>query len=459
MDNVLVIPAGQKIRFLLTAQDVIHAWWVPDFGMKKDAIPGYVNEIWVQVEADKVGVYRGQCAELCGRDHGFMPIVVEVKSPADYDIWLRAKQAEQKLANGVFGHRAGRNGSRLGPTAVSQPSKFGETQVSDEVQTWHTNTLQIPTLHDADDHDHGPRLAPLGLRDESQGHRHDVPGLRLRDVLRRRIHGDDHPRRAVPARPAARRAAVLQLHDHHARAGHDLRRGHAGLDGLANWMIPMQVGAPDMALPRLNNFSFWILPFAFTLLLGTLFVPGGSPPAAGRCIRRCRCRRGDGFPMAIFAIHLMGASSILGSINVVVTIMNMRAPGVGLLNMPLFCWSWLITAYLLIATMPVLAGAVTMLLTDHFFGTSFFSASGGGDPVMFQHIFWFFGHPEVYILILPAFGIISEVIPTFSRKPLFGYDAMVYATAIAFLSFIVWAHTCSRWACRSPASCSSRCRP
>ena len=121
--------------------------------------------------------------------------------------------------------------------------------------------------------------------------------------------------------------------------------------------------------------------------------------------------------------------------------MNMRAPGVGLLNMPLFCWSWLITAYLLIATMPVLAGAVTMLLTDHFFGTSFFSASGGGDPVMFQHIFWFFGHPEVYILILPAFGIISEIIPTFSRKPLFGYDAMVYATAaIAFLSFIVWAH-------------------
>ncbi len=211
--------------------------------------------------------------------------------------------------------------------------------------------------------------------------------------------------------------------------------------GLANWMIPMQVGAPDMALPRLNNFSFWILPFAFTLLLATLFVPGGSPAGGWTLYPPLSLQAGDGFPMAIFAIHLMGASSILGSINVVVTIMNMRAPGVGLLNMPLFCWSWLITAYLLIATMPVLAGAVTMLLTDHFFGTTFFSASGGGDPVMFQHIFWFFGHPEVYILILPAFGIISEIIPTFSRKPLFGYDAMVYATAaIAFLSFIVWAH-------------------
>ena len=211
--------------------------------------------------------------------------------------------------------------------------------------------------------------------------------------------------------------------------------------GLANWMIPMQVGAPDMALPRLNNFSFWILPFAFTMLLSTLLVPGGGPAGGWTLYPPLSLQMADGFPMGIFAIHLMGASSILGSINVVVTIMNMRAPGVGLLNMPLFCWSWLITAYLLIATMPVLAGAVTMLLTDHFFGTTFFSASGGGDPVMYQHIFWFFGHPEVYILILPAFGIVSSVIPTFSRKPLFGYQAMVYATAsIAFLSFIVWAH-------------------
>ena len=150
---------------------------------------------------------------------------------------------------------------------------------------------------------------------------------------------------------------------------------------------------------------------------------------------------GDAFPMLIFSVHLMGISSIMGAINIIATVMNMRAPGMTYMKMPLFVWTWLITAYLLIAVMPVLAGAVTMLLTDAFFGTSFFQAAGGGDPVLFQHIFWFFGHPEVYIIILPAFGIVSQVIPTFSRKPLFGHDSMVYATAsIAFLSFIVWAH-------------------
>src|SRR5580692_212658 len=208
--------------------------------------------------------------------------------------------------------------------------------------------------------------------------------------------------------------------------------------GLANWMVPMQLGAPDMALPRMNNFSFWILPFAFTLLLSTFLVKGGAPAGGWTLYPPLVLQTGDALPMAIFAVHLMGASSIMGAINVIVTIMNMRAPGMTLLRMPLFVWSWLITAYLLIAVMPVLAGAVTMLLTDHFFGTTFFSSAGGGDPVLFQHIFWFFGHPEVYILILPAFGVVSEINPTFSPKPLFGHGAMVDATAsIAFLSFIV----------------------
>jgi cytochrome c oxidase subunit 1 len=211
--------------------------------------------------------------------------------------------------------------------------------------------------------------------------------------------------------------------------------------GLANWLIPMMIGAPDMALPRMNNWSFWILPFAGIMLVGTLFMDGGAPAGGWTMYPPLVLQTGDAFPYLIFAVHLLGISSIMGAINIVVTIVNMRAPGMSMMKMPLFVWTWLITAYLLIAVMPVLAGAVTMLLTDRFFGTSFFNAAGGGDPVMFQHIFWFFGHPEVYIMILPAFGVVSQIIPTFARKQLFGYSSMVYATAsIAFLSFIVWAH-------------------
>ena len=216
--------------------------------------------------------------------------------------------------------------------------------------------------------------------------------------------------------------------------------------GLGNWMIPLQIGAPDMALPRMNNWSFWILPFAFALLLMPLMlqafgIGGGGPAGGWTMYPPLSLQGGNNTAFLVFAVHLMGVSSIMGAINIIATILNMRAPGVDLLKMPIFVWTWLITAFLLIAVMPVLAGAVTMLLTDKFFGTSFFNAAGGGDPVMFQHIFWFFGHPEVYIMVLPAFGIVSEIIPTFSRKPLFGYQAMVYATAsIAFLSFIVWAH-------------------
>jgi cytochrome c oxidase subunit 1 len=214
-----------------------------------------------------------------------------------------------------------------------------------------------------------------------------------------------------------------------------------GLVGFANWMVPLMVGAPDMALPRLNNWSFWLLPFAFTLLLSTLFMEGGAPGTGWTIYPPLVLQTGDAFPFLIFAIHILGMSSILGAINIIATILNMRAPGMTLLKMPLFVWTWLITAFLLIFAMPILAGAVTMLLTDKFFGTSFFNPAGGGDPVMFQHIFWNFGHPEVYIMILPAFGIISSVIPVFSRKPLFGYASMVYATAsIAFLSLVVWAH-------------------
>jgi cytochrome c oxidase subunit 1 len=211
--------------------------------------------------------------------------------------------------------------------------------------------------------------------------------------------------------------------------------------GLANWMIPMMIGSPDMALPRLNNWSFWLLPFAVLMLVSTLFMEGGAAASGWTLYPPLVLQTGAAFPFTIFTIHILGVSSILAAINIIVTILNMRAPGMTLMKMPLFVWTWLITAFLLIAIMPVFAGAVTMLLTDKFFGTSFFNAAGGGDPVLYQHLFWFFGHPEVYVLILPSFGIVSQIIPTFSRKPLFGYSSMVYATAsIGFLSFIVWGH-------------------
>jgi cytochrome c oxidase subunit 1 len=212
--------------------------------------------------------------------------------------------------------------------------------------------------------------------------------------------------------------------------------------GLANWQIPLMIGAPDMALPRMNNWSFWILPFAGTMLLSTLFMEGGGPAFGWTFYAPLSTTFAPASTdFFIFAVHMLGFSSIMGAINIIATVLNMRAPGMTLMKMPLFVWTWFITAFLLIAVMPVLAGAVTMMLTDRNFGTSFFDAAGGGDPVLFQHVFWFFGHPEVYIMILPAFGVVSEIIPTFARKKLFGYSSMVYATAsIAFLSFIVYAH-------------------
>lgn len=212
--------------------------------------------------------------------------------------------------------------------------------------------------------------------------------------------------------------------------------------GLANWMLPMMLGAPDMALPRMNNWSFWILPFAFTILSATFFMEGGAPAFGWTFYAPLSTTFApDSTDFFIFSIHLLGISSIMGAINIIATILNLRAPGMTLMKMPIFAWSMLVTAFLLLAVMPVLAGVVTMMLADRHLGTSFFQAGGGGDPVLFQHIFWFFGHPEVYIIILPAFGIISEILPTFSRKPLFGYTSMVYALcAIGVLSFLVWAH-------------------
>jgi cytochrome c oxidase subunit 1 len=216
--------------------------------------------------------------------------------------------------------------------------------------------------------------------------------------------------------------------------------------GFGNYFMPLHIGAPDMAFPRLNNLSYWMYVAGSSLAVLSLVTPGGNGQLGSGVgwvlyAPLSTTEQGMSMDFAIFAVHLSGASSILGAVNMITTFLNMRAPGMTLLKVPLFPWAIFCTAWMILLSLPVLAGAITMLLTDRNFGTAFFDPAGGGDPVLYQHILWFFGHPEVYMIIVPAFGVVSHVISTFSKKPIFGYTGMVFAmVGISALGFIVWAH-------------------
>ena len=411
VDHPLVLPVGKKVRILNTAADVIHSWWCRNWA-GKDAIPGFINEVWTQIE--KPGIYRGQCAELCGRGSR-----------------LHADRG-QGLAEAVSA-MAGADEERFN---LAKPRKT----IRAPHRSWRSDSMSTASHTTTDhDHDHGPaRGLSRWLLTTNHGYRHALPAVFVADVLHRRWMSA--PSCSSPGLQIGQSVFFNQMTTLHALVMIFGARD-AGLRRPGQLMILMMVGAPDMALPRMNNWSFWIMPFAFHAAADPRCSCRWRPgPVVGPCIRRWSLQTGSAFSVHDPGDPHDGRLLDHGRDQHHRHHLNLRAPGMTLMKMPLFVWTWLITAFLLIAVMPVLAGVVTMLLTDKFFGTSFFNAAGGGDPVMFQHIFWFFGHPEVYIMILPAFGVVSEIIPTFAASRCSATRRWCTPPPIAFLSFIVWAH-------------------
>jgi heme/copper-type cytochrome/quinol oxidase subunit 2 len=474
VDNPLVVPVDKKIRIITTANDVIHAWMVPAFGVKQDAIPGFVRDTWFR--AEKTGDFYGQCAELCGKEHAYMPIHVKVLSQADYAKWVTARRRNAMRPRRTTRPRCGswrtwwpaarrsmpptarpatgrRQGCRPDQGARRQrhrarvPTRRSRSQIllngaaggampawkqlSDTeiaaVITYTRNVEQQDRPAGAacpgrcraqvirfkePDHERSPRSRPRARPRRHDDHAHDHPHG-WRRWLFATNHKDIGTMYLLFSFTMLMIGGILAL-------GIRLELFQPGLQfvnpelfnqfttmhglimvfgaimpafvGFANWMIPLQIGAADMAFARMNNLSFWLLIPAALMLAGSFFMPGGAPAAGWTLYAPLTLQMGPSMDAGIFAMHIMGASSIMGSINIIVTVLNMRAPGMTLMKMPLFCWTWLITAYLLIAVMPVLAGAITMTLTDRHFGTSFFNAGRRRRP----------DHVPAHLLVLRA---------------------------------------------------------
>ena len=425
----MYVPIGMTITLDVEAKDVVHSWWIPPLGGKMDAVPGYTNRTWFQIPldalpegADRV-VYEGQCAELCGRNHADMLGRVIGLPFDEWQAWRDRKAeeiaaAEEEAAAAARGARDGRGGSLV--AAVGTRPQIIAHEVDRPRRgwvTWLTTTdhKKIGILY----------LATVLVFFVIGG----VEALLMRIQL------------GAPDNTFLTPEKYNQIFTLHGTTMIFLVVVPVWA-GFANYFLPLMIGARDVAFPRLNAWSYWMFLFGGLALYASLFF---TPPEAGWFsyvpLSLKEYSPSNGQEAWIYMVHLTGLASIIGAINFIATIHNMRAPGMGWGRMPLFVWTILIYAYLIILALTSLAATVTMLLLDRNFGTSFFDPTEGGSALLWQHLFWFFGHPEVYILVLPAFGVFSEILPVFARKPIFGYKAIAAATAgIAFLGMLVWAH-------------------